>query len=333
MRASHLRTLAITTMTTIIAAFPVVALSQQADPNRPVRIVAPFPPGNAADVVSRAMSDRLQQRLGQPMVIDNRVGGSGIIGVDSVAKAPPDGYTLLVTSLSPVTLLPAVFKTLPYDVERDFIPVALIGFTSMILVTAPTLPVNSVTELVALAKANPGKYNYAHIGLGTISHLTMESLKLAMAVDIVGVPYKGSAQATTDLLGGQINLMFDGMTSAGTQVRAGKLKALAVTSQKRSPFAPGVATMGDAGVAAMHDLNMIAWVGMFAPAGTPRAIIDRWHKEVSEIAVTPDVRERLAAVSTEPAPLESPAKFAEFHRNELTKWAKIAQSAGVFRSQ
>ncbi len=305
----------------------------QAYPSRPIRIIAPFPPGNAADVVSRAMTDRLSQRLGQPVLVDNRAGGAGIIGVDAVAKSAPDGYTLLITSISPVAILPAVYKKLPYDVEKDFVPVSMAGFTSMILVMNPSVPANNLRELIAFFKNNPGKHNYAHIGPGTISHLCMESLKLAAGIDVFGVPYKGSGQALTDMLGGQVTLMFDGMTSANSQVKAGKVKALAVTSQKRSPFAPTVPTMGDEGVSGMHDLNMIAWIGVFAPSGTPRPIIERWHKEITEVTQLPDVRERLGNVSVEAAPSETPEKFGEFHRSELAKWNKIARSAGVHQSQ
>jgi tripartite-type tricarboxylate transporter receptor subunit TctC len=309
-----------------------VALAQSY-PSRPIRIIAPFPPGNAADVVSCAMTDRLAQRLGQPVLVDNRVGGAGIIGVEAVVRSPADGYTLLVTSISPVTLLPAVYKKLPYDAEKDLVPISMIGFTSMILVTAPNVPAGNLQELLAFLKANPGKHNYAHIGAGTISHLTMETLRLVAGLDVVGVPYKGSGQALTDMLGGQLSLMIDGMTSANAQVKAGKVKALAVTSLKRSPFAPSVPTLGEGGLQAVHDLNMIAWIGMFAPAGTPRALIERWHKEIVEVAELADVRERLGNVSVEPAPSESPEKFGEFHRNELAKWAKIAKGAGVYQSQ
>jgi tripartite-type tricarboxylate transporter receptor subunit TctC len=305
----------------------------QSYPTRPVRIIAPFPPGNAADVVSRAMIDRLAQRLGQPVVVDNRTGGAGIIGLEAVVKSPADGYALLITSISPVAILPAVYKKLPYEVEKDLVPISMVGFTSMILVMNPNVPANNLRELIALLKSTPGKHNYAHIGLGTISHLCMESLKLAAGIDVFGVPYKGSGLALTEMLGGQVTLMFDGMTSANAQVKAGKVKAIAVTSQKRSPFAPTVPTMGDEGVQAMQDLNMIAWIGMFAPAGTPRAIIERWHKEIGEVTQLPDVRERLANVSVEPAPSASPEAFAAFHRDELAKWSKIAQSAGVYRSQ
>jgi tripartite-type tricarboxylate transporter receptor subunit TctC len=301
----------------------------QTYPVRPIRLIAPFPAGNAADVVSRSMVDRLSQRLGQQVIVDNRVGGGGTIGVDAVAKAPPDGYTLLVTSLSPVALLPAVYKKLPYDVEKDLVPVSLIGFTAMILVTHPSIPANNVTELIAFLKANPGKHNYAHLGAGTISHLSMETMKSVAGVDVVGIPYKGSGQAYTDLLGGQITLLFDGMTSATSQVKAGKVKGIAVTSAERSPFLPNVATLGDE----LSALNLVAWIGMFAPPGTPRAIVDRWHKEIVETTAFADVRERLGNVSVQAGPSESPEKFAEFHRVELAKWAKIARGAGVYQSQ
>ncbi|MFN0301055.1 MAG: Bug family tripartite tricarboxylate transporter substrate binding protein [Burkholderiales bacterium] len=305
----------------------------QTYPNRPIKIIAPFPPGNAADVASRAMIDRLSQRLGQPVVVDNRSGGAGIIGVEAAVRSPADGYTLLVTSISPVAILPGVYKKLPYDAEKDLTPISMVGFTSMILVAGNNIAANSLQEMIALLKASPGKHNYAHIGGGTISHLIMESLKAATGIDVVGIPYKGSAQALTDMMGGQLTLMFDGMTSANIQVKAGKVKALAVTSHKRSPFAATVPTMGEGGVQALHDLNMIAWIGMFAPAGTPRAVIERWNTELNEVTKLPDVIERLGNVSIEPSPSATPEAFGEFHRNELVKWAGIAKTAGVFQSQ
>ena len=305
----------------------------QTYPNRPIRIIAPFPPGNAADVASRAMTDRLAQRLGQPVVVDNRAGGAGIIGVEATVKSPPDGYTLLITSISPVAILPSVYKKLPYDAERDLMPISMVGFTSMILVAGNNVAVNSLQEMIALLKASPGKHNYAHLGGGTISHLIMESLKVGAGIDVVGIPYKGSAQALTDMMGGQISLMVDGMTSANIQVKAGKVKALAVTSQQRSPFATTVPTMGEAGIRALHELNMIAWIGMYAPAGTPRTVIERWSNELKEVTKMPDVIERLGYVSIEPAPSATPEAFGEFHRNELAKWASIAKTAGVFQSQ
>lgn len=302
-------------------------------PNRPIRMVAPFPPGNAADVASRAMLDRLAQRFGQPVIVDNRSGGAGIIGVDAVVKAPADGYTILVTSISPVAILPAVHKKLPYDPEKDLTPISMVGFTSMILVAANQVQANSLQEVIALLKAKPGAYNYGHIGEGTISQLIMEALKVTTGIDVVGVPYKGSAQALTDLMGGQITLMFDGMTSANIQVKGGKVKAMAVTSQRRSPFAASVPTMGEGGVQEIHDLNMIAWIGMFAPAGTPRSVVERWNNELKEVTKLPDVVERLGNVSIEAAPSASPEAFAEFHRNEIAKWAAIAKTAKVFQSQ
>ena len=316
-----------------VLAFFAVSVSGQTYPSRPIRIIAPFPPGNAADVASRAMTDRLAQRLGQPVVVDNRSGGAGIIGVEAAVKSSPDGYTLLITSISPVAILPAVYKKLPYDAEKDLLPISMVGFTSMILVAGSNVAVNSLQEIIALLKSNPGKHNYAHLGGGTISHLVMEALKLSAGLDVLGIPYKGSAQALTDMMGGQVTLMVDGMTSANIHVKAGKVKALAVTSQRRSPFANTVPTMGEGGVQALHDLNMIAWIGMFAPAGTPRAVIERWHSELREVTRLPDVVERLGYVSIEPAPSATPEAFGAFHRDELTKWTGIAKTAGVFQSQ
>jgi tripartite-type tricarboxylate transporter receptor subunit TctC len=305
----------------------------QSYPVRPIKLIAPFPPGNAADVGARAMIDRLSQRLGQPVIVENRSGGAGIIGVEAVVRSQPDGYTLLATSISPVAILPAVYKKLPYDVERDLQPISMMGFLSMILVAAPNVPATTLGDLIALLKSQPGKHNFAHLGAGTISHLIAETLKVAAAVDVAAIPYKGSGAALTEMLGGQVTMMFDGMTSANAQVRAGKVKALAVTSQKRSPFASNVPTMGEAGISAMHELNMISWIGLYAPAGTPRPIIERWHKEIVAVTQLPDVKERLGFVSVEPLASESPEKFGEFQRRELQKWERIAKDAGAYQSQ
>ena len=305
----------------------------QTYPSRPVRIIAPFPPGNAADVAARAMTDRLGQRLGQPIVVENRSGGAGIIGTEAAAKAPADGYTLLLSSISPVALLPAVYKKLPYDPKKDLVPISQIGIVAMLLVASPSLAANSVGELVQHVKANPGKLNYAHLGPGTISHLAMETMRASAGLAIVGIPYKGSGTALAEMMSGEVALMVDGITSANAQVRAGKVKALAVLTTRRSPFAPAVPTIGEAGLQQMHELDITSWVGLFAPAGTPRPIIERWHKEIVEVTQAADVRERLGNVNVEALASESPEKFAEYHTRELAKWERVAKGAGVFQSQ
>lgn len=311
------------------AALLPAAVSAQAWPARPVRIVIPFPPGNAADITARTLSERLSQRLGQGVVVDNRPGAAGFLGMEAVMKAPADGYTLLVTSLSPFVINPIMFKKLPYDPVKDYQPVALVGWTGMMLVASPSFPANSVGELVALVKANPGKHNYAHIGHGTLSHLTMEAFREATGLQIVGVPYKGSVQALTDMLGGQVPLMFDGMTSANVQVKAGKLKALAVSSPRRSVFAPNVPTLSESGVPSLKEMDVVGWTGLFAPAGIPRAIVERLNADTMAVVQSQDIKDKYAAQNLEVFPPSTPEEFAAYIRTDLAKWQRVAKAAKI----
>ncbi len=223
-----------------VAAFTVVAHAQTY-PSRPIRIIVPYPPGNLADVTARTLSEPLSKRLGQPIVIDNKPGATGVIGVDAAVHALPDGHTLLLNSIS-LVIGPAILKQVPYDVATDLAPVALIGQTSMMLVANPEFPARDLAATVALLKDNPGKYSYAHFGVGSLSQISMEAFKRAAGLDIVGVPYRGAAQALTDVLAGQLPLMFDAMTSAYGHVRAGKTRAIAISAGHRSSFAPEVPT-------------------------------------------------------------------------------------------
>lgn len=301
----------------------------QAWPSKPVRIVVPFPPGNAGDVTARTLIDPLSKRLGQPIIVDNRPGAAGNIGMEAVKNSAPDGYTLLITSLSPLVVNPVVMKTLPYDPIKDYQPVARIGWTGLMMVANNGFPANTVQELVAMAKAAPGKYNYAHIGAGTLSHLTMELFLQAAGINVVGIPYKGSAQALTDVVGGQVPLMFDGMTSANVQVKSGKLKGLAVSSPRRSVFAPTVPTLAESGVAALKDVDVLGWTGMLAPAGLPRDIVNRLNVEVNAIVQTQDIKDRYAAQNLEVFPPGSADDFTTYIRVESEKWKKVGRDANV----
>ena len=312
-----------------IAAFALAAVSfaagcghaaAQAWPARSIRIIVPFPPGNAGDVTARAIADRLAQRLGQSVIVENRAGAQGAIGVDAVAKAPPDGYTLLVSSLSPLVITPHVSKSLPYDPLRDLAPVALIGWTGMILVAPLSFPANTVQELVAYGKANPGKLSYASVGAGTISMLTMEVFKQATGLEILHVPYKGSAQATTDLIGGQVPLMFDGMTSSYGHVKNGKLKALAVSAGRRSALAPEVPTLAESGISNLKSIGVEGWTALLAPAGTPAAIIDRLNAEVNLMLEQAEFKARVNGQNLDVYPPSTPAQFAGFMRAEHARW-------------
>jgi tripartite-type tricarboxylate transporter receptor subunit TctC len=301
----------------------------QAWPSKPVRLIVPFPAGNAGDVTARTLIDQLGARLGQPIIVDNRPGAAGTIGMEAVKKSPPDGYTLLVTSLSPLVVNPVVMKSLPYDPIKDFQPVARIGWTGLMMVANIGFSANTVQELVAMAKAAPGKYNYAHIGAGTLSHLTMELFLQAAGIDVVGIPYKGSSQALTDVVGGQVPLMFDGMTSANVQVKAGKLKGLAVSSPRRSVFAPNVPTLAESGVPALKDVEVTGWTGLLGPAGLPRDLVNRLNADINAIVQTQDIRDRYAAQNLEVFPPGSADDFAAYIRAESEKWKKVGRDANI----
>jgi tripartite-type tricarboxylate transporter receptor subunit TctC len=266
------------------------------------------------------------------VVIDNRPGAAGTIGADAVAKAKPDGYTLLGTS-SAFSVTPSVYRKLPYDAERELMPVAPIGWTVMMLVASSSFPANNVQELVALLKADPGKYSYAHLGAGALSQMVMELLKQMAGVDVVGVPYKGSGQALTDLMGGQLPLMFDGLTSAGPQVKAGRIKALAVSSKSRTRLAPDVPALAESGVAALKDYDVQAWTGVFAPAGTPKAIVDRLNAELTQIVQNPEVKDRLAAQNLEAYPPMTQPEFAAYMKAEFDRWRRVAREGKIEASQ
>jgi tripartite-type tricarboxylate transporter receptor subunit TctC len=304
------------------------AAQAQTWPSRPIRIVVPFPPGNASDLASRTIADPLAKRLGQPVVIDNRPGAAGTIGADHVAKSAPDGYTLLGTS-SAFGVTPAVMAKLPYDAERDLAPVAPIGWTVMVMVTSNDFPAKNLTELVALLKANPGKYNYAHLGNGALSHMVMELFKQMTGTEVVGVPYKGSGQALGDLMGGQLPLMFDGLTSANPLAKAGRLRALGVSSKERVRFAPEVAPLADSGVAALKDYDVRAWTGIFAPAGTPKALLDRLNAEIAQITQAPETAERLIAQNLEAFAPMTQAEWGSYMSVEFAKWRKVARDGKI----
>ncbi len=254
------------------------------------------------------------------MVVENRAGAQGAIGVDAVAKAPPDGHTLLVSSLSPLVITPHVNRNLPYDTLRDLAPVALIGYAGMILVAPVSFPASNVQELLAYAKANPGKLSYASLGAGTISMLTMEVFKQASGLEILHVPYKGSAQALTDLIGGQVPLMFDGMTSSYAHVKSGKLKALAISATKRSALAPEIPPLAETGVSGLKDIGVEGWTALLAPAGTPKAIIDRLNAEVNQMMIDPDFKTRVNSQSLDLYAPSTPAQFNDHLRREHARW-------------
>jgi len=305
--------------------WPAADARAQAFPSKPARIVIPFPPGGPLDAVGRALADKLTQAWGQTVVVDNKPGAGGNIGADFVAKSPPDGYTVVMGALSTHAVNPSLYPKMPYDAVKDFAPITLVAVTPNVLVVNPSLPVNSVRELIAYAKANPGKLSFGSGSNGSAGHLAGELFKADTGTDMVHIPFKGGAPALQALLAGDTQLMFDNLANATAQVKAGKLKALAVTTAKRSALAPDLPTMAEAGV---PGFDIATWFGLMAPAGTPPDIVAKWNADVTRILNSPDMRERLAAQGAEAAP-DTPAEFSAFIAAELKKYARIVKVSGA----
>jgi tripartite-type tricarboxylate transporter receptor subunit TctC len=293
-------------------------------PARSIRLVIPYPPGGLADSFARALADGLGERLKQSVVVDNRPGGSLIIGTDAVAKAAPDGYTLLLGSVSSLAINTGAFKKLPYEPLKDFAPVSLTFRTPLFLMVAPTLPVNSVKELVAYAKANPTALSYASLGYGSSLHLSGELFKTLANIDVVHIPYKGTTSAVPDLLTGRVSMMFDGGALL-PQAREGKVKMLAVTGAKRVPLLPDIPTMAEAGV---PGYVMDFWFGIVAPAGTPAAIVERLSREIAAVERQPRLRERLAAFPIE-YETSTPGQMSETLKQDIVLWQKYLRDYKV----
>jgi len=299
------------------------SIGAQPYPNRPIRFIVPYPPGGGTDVVARILSDPLTADLGQAIVIDNRGGAAGNVGTDIAAKAPPDGYNVLFT-LSSHTINPKLFDKLPFDVERDFVPVSLAAYIPQILVAHPSVPFNTVPELIAYAKANPGKLDYASVGTGSPAHIAGELLKLKAGISMVHVPYKGGGPAVTDTIGGQVQIAFVSMPAAWQHVKAGKLKAIAVASAKRSQTAPDLPTIAET----VPDCIVESWYGALVPAKTPAAAVARLNAAFVKVLEMPAVRERLFAQGAEAAPSTS-AEFERVIHDELAKWEYVIKAASI----
>ena len=300
------------------------AFAQANYPVRPIRMVVAFAPGGIADFAARSVSGRLAEALGVPVVVENKPGAGGIIGAELVAKSAPDGYTMLVTSISH-TITPSVTKNLPFDTRRDFSPVMLIADAPNILVLHPSVPAASLSELIELSKKKPGALNYASSGIGTSTHLCGELFKSVTHVELQHVPYKGGGPAVADLLGGQVQLMFATLPTVLEHVRAGRLRAIGVTGSRRFAGAPEIPTIAEAGLAGYE---VSGWSGLFAPARTPRAAIERLAAETAKILADPALKERFLAQGVEPA-VKMPDEFAAFVDAELAKWRKVVASSGM----
>ena len=299
--------------------------SAQGYPNRTIRLVVPFPAAGTTDILARAAAQKLTEAFGQSVVVDNRPGAAGNIGSDLVAKSAPDGYTLLMGTVGTHAINPSLYSKMPYDHVKDFVPVVLVAGVPNVLVVNPALPVNSVADLIKLAKDKPGQINFASSGSGTSIHLSGELFKTMAGVDITHIPYKGSSPALVDLIGGQVQIMFDNLPSALPQIKAGKLRAIAVTSLKRAPVLPDVPTISESG---LPGFEASSWFGVLAPAGTPVPIVARINAEVNKWLQTADARERLLSQGAEAAG-GTPEQFAHHIRAESEKWAKVVKASGA----
>jgi tripartite-type tricarboxylate transporter receptor subunit TctC len=300
------------------------AVHAQDYPARPIRLVVPWPAGGVTDVVARIVGQKLSAGLGQSIVVDNKAGATGFIGTEFVAKAAPDGYTLLLITASTHAISPNLFKKIPYDPLKDFEPIAQVTAAPTILVTHPALPVSTVADLVKLAKAKPGQLNYASFGNGSSAHLTAELFKQATGTDFIHIPYKGAAPAIADLMGGQVAIFFDSIPSALPHVRTGKLKALAVTGRARTSAAADVPTIAET----YPGFEVTVWQGFGAPAGTPKAVVSRLHAELAAVMAMTDVREKLVNLGADPL-CTNPQEFRSHIAREKDKWAAVVKSSGV----
>jgi len=296
----------------------------QTYPDKPIRIIVPYTPGGFNDTLARTVGQKLQEAWGQPVIVDNRPGGGTLIGTEMAAKAAPDGYTLYMVPFA-FAVNPSLYKKLPYDSLKDFAPITLAASTPNLLVVNPALPVNSVKEVIALAKSKPGKLNYASTGNGSSNHLSMEKFKMMAGVDITHIPYKGSGPAVTDLMGGQVDLMFDNIPNVLPHVKAGKLKMIAVTSPKRSPHVPDVPTVSESGV---PGYEVSVWFGIAAPGGTPKPIITKLNAEIVKILNMPDVKQKFAAQGVDVIG-STPEQFAAYIKEQMEEWGKVVKAAGV----
>jgi tripartite-type tricarboxylate transporter receptor subunit TctC len=308
----------------LLLSFPLLAAGQ-AYPSKPIRLVVPFPPGGSLDVIARAIGQKLTEAWGQSVVIDNRPGAGGNIGADLVAKSAPDGYTILEGALSTHAVNVSLYAKMPYDPIKDFAPITLVAVTPNVLVLNTSFPVNSVPELLAYARANPGKLSFGSGSNGSAGHLAGELFKTEAGVDMVHIPYKGGAPALQALLAGDTQLMFDNLANSAAQLKAGKLKALAVTTAKRSSLIPELPTLSETG---LPGFDIYTWWGFMAPAGTPKEIVAKWNAEVTRILNSPEMKAFFAQQGAEPAP-DSPEQFAALIKSEITKYAKIVKQSGA----
>jgi len=320
-KSAALATLVVIAMIELLAS---TCASAQAYPSQPIRLIVGYTPGTGIDIIARTVGQKLSERLGQPVTVENKPGASGNIGTDTVAKAKPDGYTLLVT-VSTFAVVPALYKSLPFDPVKDFVPISLSAWGSMMLAATPSAKIDSVAQLIQAAKANPGKLNYGSPGVATPHHLAMELFKNVTGTSITHVPYKGTAGAITDLLSGQISVMFVPIHVALPYVKAGKLVGLAVGSPKRHPTAPDLPTLTELGV---PGIEVDLWYGFMAPRGTPRDVIAKLNSELKAITALPEIQSSFAAQGLDPA-TSSPEEMQALIESDMVRWAKLIRDAKI----
>ena len=294
-------------------------------PSKAIDFIVPYPPGGASDIIARLIAERLQASLKQPVVVENRAGANGMIAYQYVAKAPADGYTILMANIGPSAINPSIYKKMPYDAVKDFAPITLVSWVPLMVVANPGLRVNSVAELIAKAKAAPGTLSYGVSGNGTAGHLAMELFKSNAGIDIKPIPYKGDTPALTDTMGGQVDVMMATVVAAAPHVAGGRLKALAVTTPKRLSASPDIPTVAETG---MPGFEAVSWGGVLAPAATPRPIVDKLNAEIVRILKLPEVKKRFAEAGAEVVH-STPEEFAKYIASETAKWGKIARTAQV----
>ncbi len=308
----------------LLAGVTASPLSAQTYPNRPIRFIFPFPPGGPTDILGRIIGQKLAERLGQPVVPENKPGAGANIGLEIGAKAKPDGYTITLASPS-LSISPTLYKKLNYDSVKDFAPISLVAEIPNVLLVPSSSPIKSLKELIAYAKANPGKLNFGSGGIGTSNHLASELLKTLAQINIVHVPYKGSNQALIGMMGGEVGMVVVGIPPSQGQIKAGKVRALAVLSEERLPAFPNIPTAKEAGI---DNFEVTTWYGILAPAGTPRDIVTRLNGELVKIIAMPDTKEKMQNAGFEPLS-STPEKFAEFVKTEIVRWGKVIKDANI----
>jgi tripartite-type tricarboxylate transporter receptor subunit TctC len=309
----------------LLAILPAAAMAQGAYPTKPVRLIVAFPPGGSTDIIARLVGQKLSERLGQQVIIDNRGGAGGMIGTEIAARSNADGYTLTMGTTSTHVIAPAAYPNVKYDPIKDFVPMTLVASTPYLLVLNPSVPAKSLKEFVALMKSQPGKLNYASAGAGSTTHLAMEMLKIVSGTDIVHVPYNGNGPAGTAVLGGQVQALFGSMPAVLPQAKAGKVRPIAVGTAKRSPALPDVPTVAEQG---FPGFEVSLWLGFFAPKGTPAPITTRLYNELVAIAKSPDMKEQFERNGADPA-WTTPAELTKLMKTELDKYSKVIKAANI----